>query len=61
MIDEREKTITCDRCSSRLAELDTRRAEEVYEVGNRAKPGMGHQYYFDSTGRIALCAAKRTQ
>lgn len=34
------------------------RAENVYLVGNQAKPQMGHAMYFSHEGRTALCIAK---
>lgn len=58
MVDPR---VTCERCKQRKAELEAAKtpAHRVYEVGNPASPGMGHMYYFTSTGRIALCIADK--
>lgn len=51
--------ITCPRCLARLEELDGRRADALYAVGNPARPEMGEALYFTPTGRIALCIADR--
>lgn len=48
---------TCQFCIERRRQLAGRRADDVYQVGNSARDQMGHEMYFDSTGRVALCAA----
>lgn len=55
--------VSCERCIERLDELkrNNERAQDVYEVGNPAKSQMGHEMFFATDGRTALCAAKRRQ
>lgn len=60
-VDER---VTCNRCRERLAGCPVNEhgfplAAEVFEVGNPARPDMGHALYFTDEGRSALCAADR--
>jgi len=55
------RDVTCKECIRRLKELGHLRASEVYNVGNPARPGMGHVYYFTKDGKIALCAADRRE
>jgi hypothetical protein len=56
-----DNRISCESCKRREVELEAQkqRASAVYNVGNPAKPGMGHAYYFTSEGRIALCIAQK--
>lgn len=57
--------IHCDQCRLRELALREHRADSVYQVGNPAKPQMGHSMYFTTDipefgvrrGRIALCSA----
>jgi hypothetical protein len=53
--------IDCKQCLARDDALtdNDQGASEVYEVGTRAKPQMGHVMYFASDGRTALCAAQK--
>lgn len=56
--------VTCPRCLSRIAEIEKSGwslmtgGQELFRVGNVARPAMGHQLYFTRTGRIALCIAQ---
>lgn len=55
--------ITCPDCLRRLSECPTNEhglplADLQYNVGNPAKPSMGHAMYFTDTGRTALCIAR---
>jgi len=45
--------VTCTACQERLD------GPTYYDVGNPAKPAMGHAMYFVATGRIALCVAPK--
>lgn len=49
--------VTCQQCIERQQSVDGRTFRERYEVGNPAKPQMGHAMYFTGDGRTALCAA----
>jgi len=53
--------VTCTECLRRLLETGEGigDADQEYEVGNRAKNGMGHALYFTHKGKLSLCAAKR--
>jgi hypothetical protein len=55
--------VTCERCQEIETKLRdaSKRADEVYAVGNRAKPQMGHAVYFEHDGRTAICIAKERQ
>ena len=46
--------VSCPRCRERYPHASD------YDVGNVARPAMGHQMYFMAEGRIALCAAIAT-
>jgi len=46
--------VTCTACQERSVGAPT-----YYDVGNPAKPAMGHAMYFVATGRIALCVAPK--
>lgn len=55
-------TVRCEECKARLNACPTNEhgfplAGKVYDVGNVARPEMGHARYFTNDGRIALCAA----
>lgn len=49
--------VTCQQCIERQRSVDGKTFRERYEVGNPAKPQMGHAMYFTKDGRTALCAA----
>lgn len=56
--------ITCPECLARLRKLPRNEhgfplAQDFYRVGNPARPDMGHAMFFDSEGRVSLCAADR--
>lgn len=53
--------VNCQQCINRMDDLKAsgKRADDVYAVGNPARNEMGHEFYFASDGRTALCAAKR--
>jgi hypothetical protein len=50
--------VTCDECLRRLFD-EGGTMSALYEVGNPARPSMGHLMYHSREGRIALCAAAR--
>lgn len=59
-----EDRVTCQNCVDRLKECPTNEhgfplAENVYWVGNIARPMMGHSIWFSEEGRVSLCAADR--
>lgn len=61
-----DRAITCPQCLARLAEAPKTEsgfalAREMFEVGNPARPEMGHARYFTSDGRVALCSATRKE
>jgi len=49
------RDVSCPRCRERYPHASD------YEVGNVARPSMGHQMYFTNEGRIALCIAKHKE
>lgn len=52
--------VTCHECllrQQKCYDLDVD-PKTIYDIGNPARPDMGHAMYFTSTGRIALCIAK---
>lgn len=53
--------IDCQGCRRRRGTLDAngKRPGEVYEVGNPARPSMGHEMFFAHDGRTSLCSARR--
>lgn len=47
--------VTCQQCINRQI------SRERYDLGNPARPQMGHEMHFTSDGRTALCAAAPRQ
>jgi len=52
-----DRRITCSKCQAILANQEDIRS--AYDVGLQAKPEMGHAQFFTSTGRTAICVARR--
>lgn len=50
--------VSCPACQARLVDLNGERAETRYDVGNPARPQMGHAMCFAHDGRVALCIAR---
>jgi len=53
--------VDCKQCQQRIENLNGRKVQDVYAVGNPAKDQMGHEMFFSSEGRTSLCSAKRIQ
>lgn len=52
-----DKRVTCPACLTRMRKGNDETLRTLYNIGNPAKPEMGHHMRFMKFGRTGLCAA----